>query len=161
MNNDTQLQDTPIPIPPSPSSTLRYTSDNLGLTKGTLESAGFDLPSSEELTLYPNQPPTLVGTGLKVSIPKGHVGLVFSRSGMALNGVMVANGVGVIDEDYRGELKVMLRFLSSSSLAKREIKPGDRIAQLVIVKLPDIRPVLVESLDETERGEGGFGSTGV
>lgn len=99
-------------------------------------------------------------TGLAFEVPKDHVMLVFSRSGHGFkSGTRLANCVGVIDSDYRGELKVKLtrdgRYGSTP-----EIKTGDRIAQAMIVPIPKVTFEEVEELSETERGEGGLGSTG-
>ena len=100
----------------------------------------------------------LFPTGLAAEIPQGHVGLIFTRSGLGVkHGVAVSNGVGVSDSDYRGELHVGLRNHSREAYA---IQPGERVAQLVIlpVCLPELAEV--EELSETARGQGGFGSTG-
>lgn len=99
-----------------------------------------------------------VPTGLAMAIPEGHVGLIFARSGLATrHGLTPANCVGVIDSDYRGEIVVALVNLGAEDYV---IQPGERIAQLVIV--PCVQPRLVEadSLSQTGRGAGGFGSTG-
>ena len=98
-----------------------------------------------------------IPTGIAVEIPEGYVGLVYARSGLACKeGLAPANKVGVIDSDYRGEIKV---FLFNHSGADRTVAAGERIAQLVIA--PFLRCEFVEGeMSETERGEGGFGSTG-
>ena len=110
------------------------------------------------LTLAPMQR-ALVPTGLAIELPGAHsVALVYARSGLSIkHGLCMANGVGVVDSDYRGELRVPMVNLSGEPYT---IQPGDRIAQLMV--LPILRPTLtvVEELDETERGSGGFGSTG-
>lgn len=100
----------------------------------------------------------LVPTGLAVAIPEGYVGIVAVRSSMGIkNGVTLSNGIGVIDSDYRGPLGVGLM---NTAAAPYEVRPGDRIAQLMV--LPVVRPTLevVEELPETVRGQGGIGSTG-
>ena len=101
----------------------------------------------------------VIPTGLAMALPSAdYVALVFVRSGMGFrHGIALSNGVGVIDSDYRGEISVGLVNLSQDSYT---IQPGDRIAQLMVT--PVVRPVLVqaEELDETDRGAGGFGSTG-
>ncbi|MBQ1460074.1 MAG: dUTP diphosphatase [Oscillospiraceae bacterium] len=101
----------------------------------------------------------LVPTGIAIALPDArHVALVFARSGLGIKkGICLSNGVGVIDSDYRGQIGVGLVNLSDEDYT---IQPGDRIAQLMVV--PVVQPVLtfVEELDETERGQGGFGSTG-
>ena len=102
---------------------------------------------------------TLVPTGIAIALPDArHVALVFARSGLGIKkGICLSNGVGVIDSDYRGEIGVGLVNLSDEAYT---VQPGDRIAQLMVV--PVVQPALsfVEELDETERGRGGFGSTG-
>lgn len=126
---------------------------------GTEFSAGADLYSAEncEITIYSGQKYS-IGTGISMEIPKGFVGLVFPRSGLACkNGLRLCNSVGVIDSDYRGEIKV---FLYNDSECAREIKPGERIAQMIIMPYPNITFTEVESLSETVRGESGFGGTG-
>lgn len=101
----------------------------------------------------------LIPTGIAIALPSAdYVALVFARSGLGIKqGVCLANGVGVIDSDYRGEIGVGLVNLSGEAYT---VQPGDRIAQLMV--MPVMRPVAVqaETLDETERGAGGFGSTG-
>lgn len=101
----------------------------------------------------------LIPTGIAIALPDAdHVALVFARSGLGIKkGVCLSNGVGVIDSDYRGQIGVGLVNLSDEDYT---VQPGDRIAQLMVT--PVVRPTLsfVEELDETERGRGGFGSTG-
>ena len=121
--------------------------------------AGLDLRSSEDVTLKPFER-RLVSTGLAIAIPEGYAGFVQPRSGMALkHGLSMANTPGLIDSHYRGELKVIAINLDPSEPIV--IKRGDRIAQLVIQQVPVISLVEVEELDETDRGAGGFGSSGV
>jgi dUTP pyrophosphatase len=99
-----------------------------------------------------------IPTGLKMEIPEGYVGHVYVRSGLGSKGIMLANGVGVIDSDYRGELYVTLINLSNFVHA---IQNGDRIGQIEIIRQgPTVRWEQIDGLSETERGEGGFGSTG-
>ncbi|MDX1511723.1 MAG: dUTP diphosphatase [Nitriliruptorales bacterium] len=120
--------------------------------------AGLDLSASEACELAPGER-MAVGTGLAVAIPEGFVGLVHPRSGLALrHGLTVANAPGTIDAGYRGELKVLLVNLGAEPVS---IAPGDRVAQLLIQPVAHARVVLRESLDDSVRGEGGFGSTGV
>lgn len=98
-------------------------------------------------------------TGLAFEIPEGHVMLVFSRSGHGFNSdTRLANCVGVIDHDYRGEVKVKLR--CDSNMNSLAVKSGDRIAQAMIVPFPKVEFDWADELSGTERGEGGFGSTG-
>jgi len=120
--------------------------------------AGADMAANEEVTIEPGAT-VIVGTGLSMAIPEGYAGFVLPRSGLAVkHGVTVANAPGLIDSGYRGELRVGL--INHSDVAFR-IEPGDRIAQLVIMEVETPTFMLVESLDETARGDGGFGSTGV
>ena len=127
-------------------------------TYGSLGSAGGDLYSAENspIIIAPNQT-VLIGTGLAVEIPDGYVGLVYARSGLATkSGLAPANKVGVIDSDYRGEIKVALHNHSEKT---QVVAQGERIAQIVVV--PYLRCEFCENeLNETARGEGGFGSTG-
>ena len=120
--------------------------------------AGCDLFSSESARLEPGERAS-VGTGIAVEIPEGSAGLVLPRSGLAAkHGISVVNAPGLIDAGYRGEVRVLL--LNTDRGEAFEIAPGDRIAQLVIVEIGDSEPVEADSLAETARGEGGFGSTG-
>jgi len=97
------------------------------------------------------------GTGLAVEIPQGHVGLVFPRSSVYKTGQLLTNCVGVIDSDYRGEITAVF---AGTCTGNNAYQPGDRIAQLVIMPIPAVRFVEAEELTETERGAGGYGSTG-
>ncbi len=120
--------------------------------------AGLDLHASEAARLDPGERGQ-VGTGVAVEIPPGHAGLVLPRSGTAKrNGIALVNSPGLIDAGYRGELKVLL--LNTDRTESFEIEPGDRIAQLVVVAVSLAEPVAVASLSESERGAGGFGSSG-
>lgn len=121
--------------------------------------AGMDLRSSEDLVLAPFERKA-VGTGLWMGLPDGFCAKVLPRSGMALNqGVTVVNAPGLIDSGYRGEVRVAL--MNMDPVNQVAIKKGDRIAQLVVERTVQVTPVQVDELDATERGEGGFGSTGV
>ena len=101
---------------------------------------------------------TLIPTGLAVAVPEGHVGILAVRSSMGIrHGVSLSNGIGVIDSDYRGPLRVGLHNLRREPYT---VQPGDRIAQLLIVPVACPEIEIVDALPETERGEGGFGSTG-
>jgi dUTP pyrophosphatase len=125
-------------------------------TRGSSGAAGYDLYSSEDTMIYPHGQ-CMVATGISIKVPSGTYGRVAPRSGLAVKfGIDVL--AGVIDEDYRGEVKVILINHGDASFP---IARGDRIAQLVLeqIQTPDVQHVV--SLDETERGEGGFGSTGV
>ena len=120
-------------------------------------SAGCDLIASEEVTLPPGKW-SAVSTGLYLEIPRGYVAQVCPRSGLALkHGVSVLNAPGIIDSDYRGEVKVLL--VNHDSL-RYTVKKGDRIAQLVFMPVVQAQMKFIDQLTETDRGEGGFGSTG-
>ena len=124
----------------------------------TAGSAGMDVRAAEEMTLAPGER-GLVGTGLAFAIPAGYEIQVRPRSGLALKkGISIPNTPGTIDSDYRGELKVILLNHGDQDFI---IERGDRIAQIVVA--PVQRGILVEvaDLDDTQRGSGGFGSTGV
>lgn len=121
--------------------------------------AGLDLRSNEDVTLAPFER-RLVGTGLAIAIPEGYAGFVQPRSGLALReGLSMANTPGLIDAHYRGELKVCAINLDLSRSI--HIERGERIAQLVIKRVPVVSLQEVDELDETDRGAGGFGSSGV
>lgn len=125
----------------------------------TLSSAGMDVRAAlnETVTLHPLER-KLIPTGLFLEIPHGYEVQVRPRSGLAYkNGVTVLNAPGTIDADYRGEVGVLLVNLSNESFT---IASGDRIAQLVVAKVEQIEWKPTDQLSETERGEGGFGSTG-
>lgn len=130
-------------------------------TRGSKDAAGFDLYCAESsiVEILPGST-VKIHTGIQMEIPDGYVGLLFARSGIAIKkGLRPANAVGVIDSDYRGEIIVALH---NDSNTAQYVNPGDRVAQIVIVKYfaPSIKEV-IEDLSETERGEGGFGSSGV
>lgn len=122
--------------------------------------AGYDLHSRVEVTLAPGGGRELVPTGLAVAIPAGHAGLVLPRSGLALkHGVTCLNTPGLIDAQYRGELKVLL--VNTDPTEAYTVTPGDRIAQLVITAVDtEVEWREVDVLDETTRDAFGFGSTG-
>lgn len=128
--------------------------------RATTGSAGMDLAAcmDEEITIAPRQL-VKIPTGIAIALPgPEYVALVYARSGLGIkHGIVLSNGVGVIDSDYRGEIQVGLTNLSEKPYT---IHTGDRIAQLVVT--PVVLPQLewVEELDDTERGTGGFGSTG-
>jgi dUTP pyrophosphatase len=124
----------------------------------TAHAAGMDVVSAEELTLAPGARHA-VATGFAIAIPEGYEVQVRPRSGLALkHGITCLNTPGTIDADYRGEVKVILANLGSDPFP---IRRGDRIAQLVPAAVTQARFAEVADLDETARGEGGFGSTGV
>ncbi len=120
--------------------------------------AGLDLRSTVELIVEPGQR-AMVPTGLAVAIPNGHAGLVLPRSGLASrHGLTLVNAPGLIDAGYRGEVVCAVVNLDPTDPVK--IAEGDRIAQMVIVALPSLTPIWVEDLPPSDRGDGGFGSTG-
>lgn len=120
--------------------------------------AGFDLRSIEDVEVGPGER-AMVRTGLAVAIPDGHAGLVLPRSGLASkHGLTLANAPGLIDSGYRGELICSVVNLDPHESVK--IARGDRIAQLVVVEVPERRPGWVDELPPSSRGESGFGSTG-
>jgi len=126
-------------------------------TRGTAQSAGMDLRSNIAVTIYPGEA-ELVKTGIAMSLPPGFEGQVRPRSGLALrHRITVLNSPGTIDSDFRGEVGVILINHGDTPFG---VLPGDRIAQLVIAEVCDPFVVEVDTLDETERGTGGFGSTG-
>jgi dUTP pyrophosphatase len=123
--------------------------------------AGMDLRADlkePDGIIIPSMGRVLIPTGIAVALPTGFVANICSRSGMALKeGVIVLNAPGVIDADFRGDIGVILINLSSYTVT---ILPGDRIAQMVITSVAKVKLELCEHLDSTERGTGGFGSTG-
>jgi dUTP pyrophosphatase len=121
--------------------------------------AGHDLFAAEAATLGPGERAS-VGTGIAMAIPEGCAGLVLPRSGLAAgHGIALVNAPGLIDSGYRGELRVLL--LNTDREEVFEIAPGDRIAQLVVVRVEQQGFAEADSLPETVRAAGGFGSTGV
>lgn len=125
----------------------------------TKDAAGMDLCAClEKSMILPAGGYAVVPTGLAIAVPAGYAAFIYARSGLAVkHGVTLRNAVGVVDADYRGEVRVGLQNLSDLPY---EIGPGERIAQLVIMPAPQAEIVECAELDETSRGEGGFGSTG-
>lgn len=126
----------------------------------TIHSAGMDLKANieEPVTIAPLQR-VMVPTGLSIALPEGTEAQIRPRSGLAAkHGVTVLNSPGTIDADYRGEIKVILVNLSDTPFI---VNPGERIAQMVIARYEHVEWDEVETLDGTDRGEGGFGSTGL
>jgi dUTP pyrophosphatase len=127
--------------------------------RATAHAAGFDLRAAlpEPLTLQPGER-AMVPTGIAIALPAGFEAQVRPRSGLAAkHGVGVVNGPGTIDADYRGEIRVILINLGGEPV---RFERGDRIAQLVVQRLPEIEWETVDTLDDTARGAGGFGHTG-
>ena len=129
-------------------------------SRATAESAGFDLSAClEEPVTIPAGETKMIPIGVAVELPPGTAGMLYSRSGLSLkHGIALINGVGVVDSDYRGELMVPLH---NHSRANFTVCPGDRVAQMVVT--PVLLPSLEEAdkLSDSERGTGGFGSTGI
>ena len=140
---------------------LRQLDGDLAMpTYATAGDAGADLVSGVDLELPAGGGRALVPTGAAIAIPDGYAGFVQPRSGLALkHGVTVLNSPGLIDSGYRGELKVLL--INTDPATPFGIQRGDRIAQLVIQRVEHVQFKLVEELPDSDRGEGGFGSSGV
>ena len=124
-------------------------------TKSNSTDAGFDLYATEAATMYPSER-RQINTGISMAIPNGHVGLIWPRSGSAVK-FGIDTLAGVIDSEYRGEICVILQ---NHGNLPYTVTSGDRVAQIIIHKIPDLEMKLSETLNDTERGTGGFGSTG-
>lgn len=136
---------------------IQLISDNATLpTKGSEGAAGFDIYSCES-KVVPSKGKCLINTDLKIQVPEGTYGRIAPRSGLAVRN-FIDVGAGVIDADYRGILQVLLFNLSDEDFV---VSKGDRIAQLILEKIAYTSIVQVDKLDDTVRGQGGFGSTGV
>ena len=138
---------------------IKLLNDNAKLpTKGTDDAAGYDLYSSEAI-LARKGCTTFIPTGIAIELPKGHAGFIHSRSGLTKDwGLVVANGVGVIDSDYRGEVGVLIY---NQGKYDKILEEGTRVAQLVIQEVPEVTLVEeVGDMSDTKRGDGGFGHTG-
>ena len=142
---------------------IKFTKVNPNATvpvRGSKFSAGYDLSACvDRKVIIPPHSTVKVGTGLAIEPPKGYWGAIFARSGLAFKlGLRPSNCVGVIDEDYRGEYIVALH---NDTDTMQYIEPNERIAQLVFLPYLNCEFEEVESLNETERGSGGYGSTGL
>ena len=127
-------------------------------TKGSPFVAGSDLYSVEDDVKVGAGETVMIGTGLAMEIPEGYAGLIYARSGLACKeGLAPANKVGVVDSDYRGEIKVALH---NHSASEKTVKKGERIAQIVVTPFLSAEFREADELSDTVRGEGGFGSTG-
>ncbi|MCR5641635.1 MAG: dUTP diphosphatase [Lachnospiraceae bacterium] len=127
--------------------------------RGSNQAAGYDLFAdiTEACEILPGET-KMIGTGLAMAVPEGYFGGIFARSGLSCKeGLRPANCVGVVDSDYRGEVKVALH---NDSDFTRVIEPAQKIAQLVVLPFLTVDFAVMDSLDETARGENGFGSTG-
>jgi dUTP pyrophosphatase len=126
-------------------------------TRAYAGDAGLDLAACERVELGPGER-AMVGTGLAVAIPDGYAGYVQPRSGLAArHGITIVNTPGLVDSGYRGELRVIL--LNTDPREPFVVEPGMRIAQLVVVPIPEVEPIEVDELPESERGVRGFGSS--
>ena len=142
MRLEVRVLDPDLPLP-------RYASEG---------DAGLDLLAAEDASLEPGER-AAIPTGIAVAIPEGHAGFVHARSGRALKeGLALVNAPGLIDSGYRGEIKVIVVNLDPRSAI--DIRRGDKIAQLVVQPVATVDPVIVDELPPSDRGEGGFGSTG-
>ena len=136
----------------------RLSEDAILPTRAHDGDAGLDLYAREPAHLGPGERWS-VGTGIAVEIPDGHAGLVLPRSGLAReHGISLVNSPGLIDSGYRGEVRVLL--LNNDPAEVFRVEPGDRIAQLLIVPFIEAEPFEADELSGSERGEGGFGSSG-
>jgi len=139
---------------------IKKINDNVHLPSyATVGSAGFDLAAciNEAVTLQPGER-AIIPTGLAIALPIGYELQIRGRSGMAAkHGIMPANGVGTIDSDYRGEIGVILLNTSNETFA---VEPGMRVAQGVVARYETAEWSVVDELDQTKRGAGGYGSTG-
>jgi dUTP pyrophosphatase len=120
--------------------------------------AGMDLVATSIISNTSTQ--ITYGIGLALEIPKGFVGLIFPRSSVRKTRLMLSNCVGVVDSGYRGELQATFNKINNDSVSENDYKVGDRIAQIMIIPHPEIQFEEADELSDTERGEGGFGSTG-
>lgn len=143
---------------------IRYFDEKLAPMRANFADAGLDLRASDTYTLNADER-VLVGTGVKVKIPRNHVGILVPRSSLSKSGIIMTNSIGIIDSDYRGEIMASLMFLKTSKGDFfKVINKYDRIVQLVVV--PIVLPGVVrdtgteEDWFDTLRGAGGFGSTG-
>lgn len=138
---------------------LKMVTENFVPKYATEGSAGFDLFCNNEqpIVLQPNEV-AKIPTGIKVSIPKGYFGAIYPRSSTGIkHRITLANTVGIIDSDYRGDIQI---FIVNNGDTPHTIHKGDRLAQMVIQPYVQVEFELMDSLDETNRGEGGIGSTG-
>lgn len=134
--------------------------DSVTPTRGTVDAAGLDLYAHiDDPVFIDSGHYAMIPTGVSCAIPSGYMGGIYARSGLSCKyGLKPRNCVGVVDADYRNEIIVCL--YNDGATSGQYIQPGDRIAQLVIQPVLMCDPIVVDSLDETDRGMGGFGSTG-
>jgi dUTP pyrophosphatase len=136
---------------------MRLTTTAITPTRGTKGSAGLDLYADTDMLVTSGACVT-VGTGIAVEIPARHVGLLFIRSSLGRAGITLANSVGVIDADFRGQIQLLLTYTAGNG--GQFIRRGDKIAQLVIMPYLPVELIEADALSDTDRGQGGFGSTG-
>lgn len=139
---------------------IKILRENVSLPKyATSGSAAFDLVSASDAPIVvPAGKRVLIPTGIAISLPENTVAIISARSGLsAKKGITAANGIGVIDSDYRGEI-----FFSAANISNEDytVTPGERVAQMMIMPVLAANFIVCDELDETERGAGGFGSTG-
>ena len=136
----------------------RLRSDAVLPARAYAADAGLDLVACERVELEPGER-GIVPTGVAVAVPEGHAGFVLRRSGLAANhGVTVLNAPGLVDSGYRGEIRVIL--LNTDRRERFVVEPGTRVAQLVVLPVAPLEAVEVDALPGSDRGEGGFGSSG-
>ena len=128
-------------------------------TQGSAQAAGWDLYALEQTTV-PKGSSVMISTGLACAIPNGWEGQIRCRSSLGKKGMILPNGIGTIDSDYRGELKVLATWIGEGE--SFTINKGERVAQMVFSEIPSVHidEVAIDDLDSTERGVGGFGSSG-
>ena len=144
-----------------PTHYIKTREDAIEPTRGSAEAAGYDLyvPNTEDEITIPAHSTIKIDTGIAIALPDNTFGAIFARSGLATKqGLRPANCTGVIDSDYRGSIGIALH---NDTNEDKIVKGGDRIAQLVVIPYMSINLILTDNLDETDRGQGGFGSTGV
>ena len=131
-------------------------------TRATVGSAAYDFYAAE-VEFHEEQPWIRINTGVRMALPDNHALLLFSRSGLAnAYGLQLRNGVGVVDPDYRGTIQFIMQYREGFKDNLIDvIKPGARVAQGIILPIPQFSWMAVPNLDDTERGEGGFGSSGI
>jgi dUTP pyrophosphatase len=136
---------------------VKLSSTAITPTRGTEGSAGLDLYADQDV-LVSSGASVMMSTGIAVEIPAGNVGLVAIRSSVGRSGVSLANSVGVIDSDYRGEIKLCLVYTAGNG--GHYVRKGQAIAQLIVMPVLPVELMQVDALSNTDRGDGGFGSTG-
>ena len=149
-----KMRKTPVAIPDSAIPVKKISESATLPTKTTSNDAGWDLYSLEDVTILKNTT-SLINTGIAMAIPNGYVGLIWDRSSMGVKGIH--RHAGVVDAGYRGYIKVCLHNTTGETY---HVNRGDRIAQMIIQEVPTFHMLEVDDLDDSERGGGGFGSSG-